>query len=59
MDMDLNQLKKECMGIVNQLFDLAEVGVEKRQAINDIADKYLFEQILRLKGLDNDIKKMK
>lgn len=58
MDMDLRQLKKECMGIVNQLFDLAEVSVEKRQEINDAADKYVFEQFLRLKGLDNDIKKM-
>lgn len=46
--MDKNKLQKECMGIVNQLFDLAEVPVEKRQSINDTADKYLQEQFLRL-----------
>lgn len=46
--MDKNRLKKECMGIVNQLFDLAEVSVEKRQAINDRADKYVQKQFLRL-----------
>ena len=39
------QLFKQCMGIVNQLFDLAEVCVEKRQAINDKADEYIFKQI--------------
>lgn len=47
-NMDKNRFKKECMGIVNQLFDLAEVSVEKRQAINDKADEYLQEQFLRL-----------
>ena len=46
--MDKDRLKKGCMGIVNQLFDLAEVPVEKRQAINDKADEYLQEQFLRL-----------
>ena len=46
--MDKNKLEKECMGIVNQLFDLAEVPVEKRQSINDKADEYLQEQFLRL-----------
>lgn len=46
--MDKNRLHKECMGIVNQLFDLAEVPAEKRQAINDTADKYVQEQFLRL-----------
>jgi len=46
--MDENRFKREIMGIVNQLFDLAEVPVEKRQAINDKADEYLQEQFLRL-----------
>ena len=46
--MDKNRLHRECMGIVNQLFDLAEVAVDKRHAINDTADKYLQEQFLRL-----------
>ncbi len=36
---------KECMGIINQLFDLAEISVKKRQEINDVADKYLQKQI--------------
>ena len=36
------------MGIINQLFDLAEVPVEKRQSINDAADKYLQENFFRL-----------
>lgn len=44
----MNKLQKECIGIVNQLFDITEVSVEKRQQINDIADKYLLEQITRL-----------
>ena len=43
-----NELSKECMGIINQLFDLTEISVEKRQSINDIADEYLKNQILRL-----------
>jgi|11BtaG_2_1085332.scaffolds.fasta_scaffold35404_3 hypothetical protein len=42
------KLAKECIGIVNQLYDLAEVPTEKRQAINDKADKYLLDQVLRL-----------
>jgi hypothetical protein len=45
-----NELSKECMGIINQLFDLTEISVEKRQSINDIADEYLKNQILRLFG---------
>ena len=49
--MDKNKLHKECMGIINQLFDLAEVPVEKRQSINDTADKYLQEQFLRLSAV--------
>ena len=48
--MNLKRLKlaKECVGIINQLYDLAEVPTEKRQAINDKADKYLLDQVLRL-----------
>ncbi len=42
------KLAKECIGIVNKLYDLAEVPTEKRQAINDKADKYLLDQVLRL-----------
>lgn len=51
--MDLKRLKlaKECVCIVNQLYDLAEVPAEKRQAINDKADKYLLDQVLRLCGV--------
>lgn len=45
-----SELKKQAMGIVNQLFDLAEVPVEKRQEINDKADEYITEQ-LRLCGV--------
>ena len=41
-----NELKKQAMGIVNQLFDLAEVPVEKRQEINDKADEYMTEQLM-------------
>ena len=40
-----NELKKHAMGIVNQLFDLAEVPVEKRQAINDKSDEYVTEKL--------------
>lgn len=36
---------KLAMNIVNQLFDLAEVSVEKRQAINDKADAFVTELI--------------
>ena len=43
-----NTLKKQCVGIVNQLYDLAEVSVDKRQSINDISDDYLIHQFLRL-----------
>jgi len=55
--MDLKKLKlaKECVGIVNQLYDLAEVPTEKRQAINDKADKYLLDQVLRLCGVSNSL----
>ncbi len=51
--MDLKRLKlaKECIGIVNQLYDLAEVPTEKRQDINDKADKYLLDQVLRIGGV--------
>jgi hypothetical protein len=54
--MDLKGLKltKECVGIINQLYDLAEVPVEKRQAINDEADKYLLDQVLRLSDVSQE-----
>lgn len=45
---DRNELKKICMGLVNQLYDLAEVPVDKRQSINDAADDYIFDAILSL-----------
>ena len=38
-------LKKVSMNIVNQLFDLAEVPVDKRQAINDKADEFVLSLI--------------
>jgi hypothetical protein len=55
--MDLKGLKltKECVGIINQLYDLAEVPVEKRQAINDEADKYLLDQVLRLSAVSKSV----
>lgn len=34
-------LKRLAMNIVNQLFDLADVPVEKRQAVNDEADAFV------------------
>ena len=40
------KLKKKAMGIVNQLFDLVEVPVEKRQEVNDKADEYMVEQLM-------------
>lgn len=43
--MDNNKLEKQAIGIVAQLFDLAEVPVEKRQQINDKAYDYMFEQL--------------
>ena len=43
--MDKNKLEKQAIGIVAQLFDLAEVPVEKRQQINDTAYDYMLEQL--------------
>jgi len=43
-----NELIKTAMMIVNQLYDLAEVPVEKRQAINDIATNYVNEILITL-----------
>lgn len=43
--MDKNKLEKQAIGIVAQLFDLAEVPVEKRQQINDKAYDYMLEQL--------------
>lgn len=34
-------LKRLAMNIVSQLFDLADVPVEKRQAVNDEADAFV------------------
>ena len=47
--MDKNKLEKQAIEIVAQLFDLAEVSVEKRQQINDTAYDYMLEQ-LRLRS---------
>ena len=44
--------KKKAMTIVNQLFDLAEVSVEKRQEVNDKADEYVMQQ-LALQNFNN------
>lgn len=59
--MDLKRLKlaKECVGIINQLYDLAEVPIEKRQAINDKADKYLLDQVLRLCDVSQQRERLK
>ena len=43
--MDKNKLEKQAIGIVAQLFDLAEVPVEKRQQIIDVAYDYMLEQL--------------
>ena len=48
-----DKLFRECIGIVNQLFDLAEVSVDKRQSINDVAYEYLHKEIRRIL-LEND-----
>jgi len=48
--MDKNKLEKQAIGIVSQLFDLAEVPVKKRQEINDKAYDYMTQQ-LRLHGV--------
>ena len=50
-----NELKKHAMGIVNQLFDLAEVPLEKRQAINDKSDEYVIEQLRLCVGNSSDL----
>lgn len=44
MDRDFQFL---AMNIVNQLFDLAEVPVEKRQAINDKADSFVYRLLTK------------
>lgn len=46
--MDKDQLKRECIAIVDQLFELAKVPMKKRQEINDVADAYLQKRILKL-----------
>lgn len=42
----MKNLEKQAIGIVAQLFDLAEVPVEKRQEINDVAYDYVTEQLI-------------
>jgi len=39
--------QKIAMNIVNQLYDLADVSVDKRQAINDQADKFVSEMLVQ------------
>lgn len=53
------QLKRLTMNIVNQLFDLADVPVEKRQAINDEADAFVLVllQQLNISGSASDFEK--
>lgn len=43
-----NKAKAISMNIVNQLFDLAEVPVVKRQAINDRADEFVLKMLNKL-----------
>ena len=43
--MGSNKLEKQAIGIVAQLFDLAEVSVDKRQEINDKSYDYMIEQL--------------
>jgi hypothetical protein len=40
----MSKYEKQCMGVVNQLYDLVEVPVDKRQAFNDKAFDYMMEQ---------------
>ena len=42
----MKNLEKQAIGIVAQLFDLAEVPVDKRQQINDVAYDYVTEQLI-------------
>ena len=41
----MKNLEKQAMAIVAQLFDLAEVSVDKRQEINDVAYDYVTEKL--------------
>jgi hypothetical protein len=48
-------LIKTAMMIVNQLYDLAEVPVEKRQSINDIATDYVHQTLIeQIQKIDKD-----
>jgi len=38
-----SDLKKLSMNIVNQILDIAETSVEKRQNINDVCDEFVFD----------------
>jgi hypothetical protein len=42
----MKNLKKQAMAIVAQLFDLAEVPLDKRKEINDVAYDYVTEQLI-------------
>lgn len=46
--MDKSEFEHTCRTIVNQLFDVAEVPVKKRQEINDMCDDYVQERVLEL-----------
>ena len=39
----MNKIKSVAMNIVNQILDLAETPVDKRQAINDQCDEFVSE----------------
>lgn len=43
----MDPIQALAMNIVNQLFDEAEVSVEKRQAINDKCDKFVQDLVSR------------
>ncbi len=42
------ELKRLAMNIVSQLFDLADVPVEKRQAINNEADEFVLQLLQQI-----------
>jgi hypothetical protein len=46
--MEFEDLKRVAMNIVNQLFDEADVSIEKRQEINDKCDDFVLLLLARL-----------
>ncbi len=42
------ELQHTSMKIVNNLFEMAEISVEKRQELNDKADKYVLEILISI-----------